>query len=144
MGLQVRHVRPEPFLTRIPFGLGLVFVPFVALDPRAGAGPAAGGGGCGGLVYLPVEIVEKEGSINVNYKSNEEILDIKKKYPEFFNNDPLITISNFVQKDTTLIKKIINHPIVRKMVYEYLSQNKLTSNVVLKEYSSIDDVNYSA
>lgn len=93
-------------------------------------------------IYLPIEIVEKEGSINVNYKSNEEILDIKKKYLEFFNNDPLITISNFVQKDTTLIKKIINHPIVRKMVYEYLSQNKLTSNVVLKEYSSIDDVNH--
>ena len=46
MGLQVRHVRPEPFLTRVPLGLGLV----PAAPASAGAGPAAGGGGCGDLV----------------------------------------------------------------------------------------------
>ncbi len=92
-------------------------------------------------ITLPINI-ELENGVKAEFTGVEVLDEFLKKNDLKGTEDPLDIINQFIDNDKTTIRKIINHPYAREIVYELLVENKLKDNVKIKKFEISDDREY--
>lgn len=90
---------------------------------------------------LPINI-EFDGQLNAKFKGVEVLDEFLKKHELTGKEDPIAIINRFINNDKTTIRKIINHPYAREIVYDLLSSKGLVENIKLRDFEISDDRNY--
>lgn len=73
-----------------------------------------------------LQILFNEAENISNWKSNNDIPD---------NYSPIESVVMLINNDKTVIRKVIDHPISRIMVYNLLSQRRLSESIILDDFS---------
>lgn len=93
-------------------------------------------------IDVPV-IVELDGSnLTIKYDEKEDIEQWKKEYEINPTATPKQAIISLINNDKSIIRKIIAHPIARKLVYGIMASKNLANSITLRDYSSIYDEQY--
>lgn len=92
-------------------------------------------------INLPIDVELIDGNLEVKFNESQNISDWKLAYGIPENYSPLDSIIKLINNDKTVIRKIIDHPISRKMVYNVLAQRGLHEKIILEDFSIsyIDD-----
>ena len=93
-------------------------------------------------VPILTEINNKE--LKITYSSPEEEIMWKNKYNISSESEPLDGLVKLINNDKIIIRKILDHPISRKLIFEKLEENALASNIVLEKYTLSFDEDYRA
>ncbi len=91
-------------------------------------------------IEVPI-IVELNGSkLNMTYDEKENIDNWKAKYKIDQSATPKQALLSLINNDESIIRKIIDHPISRKLTYEIMRSRNLAGNLKLRDFSlSYDD-----
>lgn len=92
-------------------------------------------------IEVPI-IVNKNGSMTIEYKVTEELTRWKTKNGIGDELSPVEAIVKLIGEDETLIRKIIDHPLARKLAYEIMVEKNISENIAIKEYSLSYDEEY--
>ena len=93
-------------------------------------------------IDVPISIVKEGVNISLEYKEIENLDKwmINNRIPRDFT--PLQSLVELINGDKIIIRKIIDHPIARKLVYEMLVEYEMNENIALSDYSLIYDEEY--
>jgi len=91
---------------------------------------------------VPVIVQLDGGNLTIKYDDKEDIEQWKKAYEISQSATPKQAIISLINNDKSIIRRIIDHPISRKLVYQIMSSKNLTGNIVLKDYSFTYDEEY--
>lgn len=86
-------------------------------------------------INVPIDSYIKQGSLEIVFTEGENISSWKEKYNISENSTPVQTLQKLINNDKTIIRKIIDHPISRKLVFEILVEKGLSENIDIEEYS---------
>lgn len=93
-------------------------------------------------IDVPVNAELVEGKLVISFDKDKDIDKWKQEngIPSSFSASQ--AVSSLISNDESIIRKIIDHPISRKLVYEILKKRNLAGNLIIKEYSFIYDEEY--
>lgn len=93
-------------------------------------------------IYVPIEVNTTGKIIEITYKDDEELerWKIKNNIPEDFL--PIDTLVKLIDDDKIIIRKILDHPISRKLAYSIMKTKGLTENIIIEEFSLSYDEDY--
>ncbi len=86
-------------------------------------------------VEIPINAYIDQGNLIIEYDNSKDISTWKSRngIPEGFS--PLQAIIKLIDNDKTIIRKVVDHPISRAMVYKLLNDRGLADNLIIEEYS---------
>jgi penicillin-binding protein 2 len=93
-------------------------------------------------IDVPIKTELNENGLIVSFDESRDIDLWKKKYNINAGFTPKQSIITLINNDKNLIRKIIDHPISRQLVYDILKARNLSGNLILEEYSLIFDEEY--
>lgn len=91
---------------------------------------------------IPINIKKNDFDIEINYDENVDVNRWKKENNIPIDLGPIDTIIRLINEDRTIIRKIIDHPIARKLIYENLVAKGKVDNITMSEYSLTYDEEY--
>lgn len=84
---------------------------------------------------VPIEAKLVENKVEIYYDPNKEIEIWKKNYNIPNNASPRDALLELVDNDKNIIRKLIDHPIARELVFNILESKNLKGNIILDEFS---------
>ncbi len=92
-------------------------------------------------IAMPIDVDLLDGNLQIEFNESENISSWKLAYEIPENYSPVDSIVKLINNDRTIIRKIIDHPISRMLVYNLLAQKGLNENLILEDFSLsyIDD-----
>lgn len=94
-------------------------------------------------IEIPIIVDIKEGELIVKYDEEKDIEQWKKNHQIHQNASPKEAIISMINDNENIIRKILEHPISRQLVYNILNEKKLDNNLEIKKYSLTYDEEYS-
>jgi len=91
---------------------------------------------------IPITVELKGNQLIMAYDEKEDIDKWKEKYNISKNATPKQAILSLINNDESIIRKIIDHPISRKLTYEIMKSKNLAGNIKLRDYSFTYDDEY--
>lgn len=95
-------------------------------------------------IHVPMEAILTGYSLEIKFIEGEDTERWKSRYGIDSDLSPLESIVQLIDKDKNILRKIIDHPISRKLAYDLLAKNNLEGNIVLEEYVLSFDEDYMA
>lgn len=93
-------------------------------------------------IDIPIHVeLTKEGVV-LEFNQDKDIEQWKKDHNLSADANPKDSILKLIDNDKNIIRKILDHPISRKLVYDILKERGLAGDLILKEYSLIFDEEY--
>lgn len=93
-------------------------------------------------IDIPIHVeLTKEGVV-LEFNQDKDIEQWKKDHNLSADANPKDSILKLIDNDKNIIRKILDHPISRKLVYDILKERRLAGDLILKEYSLIFDEEY--
>ncbi len=86
-------------------------------------------------INVPVDVNLQDGNLRVEFNESTNASSWKESYEIPENYSAIDSIVKLINNDRTVIRKIIDHPISRKLVYNFLAQRGLHENIVLEDFS---------
>ncbi len=86
-------------------------------------------------INVPIDSYIEGGGLEIVFTEGENISSWKGKYNIPEDSTPVQTLQQLINNDKTIIRKIIDHPISRKLVFEILVEKGLSENIDIEEYS---------
>jgi len=93
-------------------------------------------------IDIPIIAEVIENTLNIKYDENEDIELWKKEHEIDLNSSPKDAIVRLINNDKNIIRKIMDHPIARKLAFNIIKEKNLNENIVLKDYSLSYDEEY--
>lgn len=93
-------------------------------------------------IDIPIIAEVIENTLNIKYDENEDIELWKKEHEIDLNSSPKDDIVRLINNDKNIIRKIMDHPIARKLAFNIIKEKNLNENIVLKDYSLSYDEEY--
>lgn len=93
-------------------------------------------------IETPIHAEINEEELILNYDSDKDIEQWKKDYQIRQDATAKEAIIKLIDNDKNIIRKIVDHPISRRIVFNILKENNLDNNLILKKYSIIYDQEY--
>ena len=93
-------------------------------------------------IEIPIKAKLEAGGLEISFDENKDIDLWKKNLDINQEATPKEAIIKLINNDKNIIRKIIDHPISRGLVYNILTERNLNSNLILKEYSLTYDEEY--
>ncbi|TJX14777.1 penicillin-binding protein [Tissierella creatinini] len=92
-------------------------------------------------IAMPIDVDLLDGNLQIEFNESENISSWKLDYEIPENYSPVDSIVKLINNDRTIIRKIIDHPISRMLVYNLIAQKGLNENLILEDFSLsyIDD-----
>jgi penicillin-binding protein 2 len=94
-------------------------------------------------INVPINIKKNDLGIEFEYDQSIDVNNWKKENNISLNLGPIDTIIKLINQDRTIIRKVIDHPISRKLIYEKLVSTGKIDNITMLEYSLIYDEEYT-
>lgn len=95
-------------------------------------------------IDVPVEASIEGKELSIRYKEDEDIKKWLIKNNLSADLSPVEAVVKLINNDKNLIRKIIDHPLCRKLVYNLIESKGLQGNIVLEEYSFSYDEEYKS
>ncbi|MDR7857063.1 penicillin-binding transpeptidase domain-containing protein [Tissierella sp.] len=92
-------------------------------------------------IEVPITINEND-SISIEYRATDELSGWKNKNGISNELSPVEAIVKLIGDDKTLIRKIIDHPLSRKLAYDIMVEKNIDDNITMEEYSLSYDEEY--
>ena len=86
-------------------------------------------------IEVPVEANLTQDGLEISFDERKDISQWKKSQNLSQEIQPKEAVISLINNDKNIIKKIIDHPISRQIVFNILKENNLNHNLTLKEYS---------
>ncbi|TCU71653.1 penicillin-binding protein 2 [Tissierella praeacuta] len=93
-------------------------------------------------IDVPITIKDIGDTIEIVYNSSEDLNKWMSNYKIPNNYSPTDALIKLIDNDKTVIRKIIDHPISRKLTYEIMEKKGLSDNIIMEEYSLSYDEEY--
>ena len=93
---------------------------------------------------IPVEVNIEGKNLDIKYIESEDIGKWLSKNNLPSDSSPVDAIVRLVNNDKNIIRKIIDHPLARKLAYELIANKGLQENIIMEEYSLSYDEEYKA
>nr|WP_272876687.1 penicillin-binding transpeptidase domain-containing protein [Clostridium sp. Cult1] len=93
-------------------------------------------------IDMPINVALNQNGVELNYNNDKDIEQWKKHYQINQGATAKEAIIRLIDNDKNIIRKIIDHPISRQLVYNILKEKGLDTNFTLKEYSITFDQEY--
>lgn len=93
-------------------------------------------------IDVPIFSKIDNNNLKITYSSPEEELRWKKKYSIPTGLTPLDGLVKLINNDRVIIRKILDHPISRKLTYEILQNKGVANNIVLEDFILSFDEEY--
>lgn len=93
-------------------------------------------------IDVPINIQLSQEKLKLDFDNGKDIEEWKRHYEISQEATPKEAIIKLINNDKNIIRKIIDHPISRQIVYDILKGKNLSNNLVLKEYSITFDEEY--
>lgn len=94
------------------------------------------------IVEVPIIVDYTKDNITYKYKEGKDIEEWKSKHNLPRGDNPKGDILNLLLKDSKRINSLVNHPIVKKYVFELLNQKGLANDFKLIDYQFSYDIEY--
>lgn len=93
-------------------------------------------------IEVPILAKVNNGNLEVTYSSVDEENKWKNKYniPKEFG--PIDGLIKLIDNDKIIVRKILDHPLSRKIVYDILEEKNMIKNIVLEDYTLSFDGEY--
>lgn len=92
---------------------------------------------------VPININKANSNIEIEYSKTDDINKWINKHKLSNNLEPVDALVNLINNDKAIIRKIIDHPIARKLVYEIMIKNNIEDNIIMEEFSLSYDEEYN-
>lgn len=93
-------------------------------------------------IDMPIEVELSEEGLKLNFDDNKDIENWKSNHQISKEATAKEAILKLINNDKNIIRKIIDHPISRQIVFNILKENNLDNGLILKEYSITYDEEY--
>ena len=93
-------------------------------------------------IEVPILVELNYGNLEIIYSSSEEETKWKKKHQISSESEPLEALVKLIGDDKVITRKILEHPISRKLIFEILEEKGIASNITLEEYELSFDEEY--
>lgn len=84
-------------------------------------------------IDLPIEAKIADGGVSLQFDLDQDVDRWKKLNGFDLSTSPLEVIMSYIQEDQTLLRKIIDHSVSRKLSYDILGKYGLEGNIYLEE-----------
>ena len=84
---------------------------------------------------VPITSILSNGELIISFDENKDIEAWKENHEISKDATPKEAIIKLIGEDKHIIRKIVDHPISREIVFDILQEKALNDNLVLKEYS---------
>lgn len=95
-------------------------------------------------IDVPIEANLVENELDIRYKEHEDIEKWLTKNNLSKDLSPVEAIVNLINNDKNIIRKIVDHPLSRKLAYDLIVSKGLEGNITIEEYSFSYDEEYKA
>ncbi|WP_353096644.1 penicillin-binding transpeptidase domain-containing protein [Tissierella praeacuta] len=93
-------------------------------------------------IEVPITVKNVGNAVEIEYNVSEDTAKWMNNYKIPNNFSPVDALIKLIDNDKNIIRKIIDHPISRKLVYGIMEKRGVTDNIILDEYSLSYDEEY--
>lgn len=93
-------------------------------------------------IDVPVLTDIKNGILEVEFNEDKDIESFKKEYSLSKGDTPISSVLKLIEDDKAIIRKIVDHSISRKLVYDLLQSKGVDDNLILDDYSILFEEEY--
>lgn len=93
-------------------------------------------------ISIPINVKLTQEGVALSFNEEKDIEQWKRSHDMSQDISPRDAILKLVNNDKNIIRKILDHPISRQMIYDMLKEKGLAENIRLKEYSLTHDEEY--
>ena len=93
-------------------------------------------------IDVPVLTDIKDGSLKIEFNEDKDIESFKKEYSLSKGDTPISSVLKLIEDDKAIIRKIVDHSISRKLVYDLLQSKGVDDNLILDDYSILFEEEY--
>lgn len=93
-------------------------------------------------IEIPVLTDIKDGNLEIKFNEDKDIESFKKEYALSKGDTPISSVLRLIEDDKAVIRKIIDHSLSRKLVYDLLKSKGLEGNLILDDYSILFEEEY--
>lgn len=86
-------------------------------------------------IEVPIISSLENGELAIDFNENKDIKAWKENHEINSEATPKDAIIHLIDEDRNLVRKIIDHPISRQLIYNILKDNGLNKDLILREYS---------
>lgn len=94
-------------------------------------------------IDVPIIINKSNETLEIEYDTTGDFDKWISKYKISKDLTPVDALVQLVGDDRTIIRKIIDHPLSRKLVYEIMTEKEIAGNIIMEEYSLSHDEEYN-
>ena len=93
-------------------------------------------------INVPIETNLVENKVQLSFDENKDIDIWKKNHNIHGEASPKEALLNLIDNDKNIIRKLIDHPIARQIVFNLLEEKNLKEDLILEKYSLAYDEEY--
>lgn len=93
---------------------------------------------------IPIKTIKTENGIEFRYEEIEDLIEWKKEYKLSPSATPYEALVSIAERDNGVIREILNHPLIRLIVYKDLKSSNLIGNIILEEYNLTYDDEFTS
>lgn len=86
-------------------------------------------------INVPITTLIGDSGLEIAFDETKDIANWKASFDIPSNYTPVQSLIKLIDNDKTIIRKVIDHPISRLMVFNLLKERGLNENIVIEEYS---------
>lgn len=83
-------------------------------------------------IELPIEVKILDGEVSIEFDSNKDVDRWKKANGFNLSASPLEVMNKYIEEDKTILRKMIDHSVSRKLTYDILLEHGLEDNIYLE------------